>query len=72
MLKLNMENKNWLNEKIPGVEELVVYLTKLNDNIMVYVKKIYADTKDGIKIYEMSNGISYKKNEGDETWIIIN
>ena len=68
--KLQKEEKKWLTEKIPGVEELIIYLTKFNDSIMVYVKKIYADAKDGIKIYEMSNGLSYKKSE-DEQWIII-
>ena len=57
-------------EKLPGVEELIFHLTKLNDNVMVYVKKIYTDDKNGDKVYEMSNGSSYKKSV-DGRWSVV-
>ena len=64
------EESRWLAEKLPGVEELIFHLTKLNDNIMVYVKKINNDDKNGDKVYEMSNGSSYKKGV-DGRWSIV-
>jgi hypothetical protein len=57
-------------EKLLCIEELIVYLTKRNDNIMVYVKKIYRNDENGNKIYEMSNGISYTKNVNGEWYIV--
>ena len=57
-------------EKLLRIEELMIYLTKRNDSIMVYVKKIYLDPESGIKIYEMSNGISYTKDKNGEWYII--
>ena len=59
-----------LPAKLLNVEELIFYLTKLNDNIMVYVKKIYNDAINGDKIYEMSNGTSYQK-DADGNWLIV-
>lgn len=69
LLSLNKEN-NWLPDKLPGIEELVFYLTKLNDNIMVYVKKITNDALNGDKIYEMSNGLSYQR-DSNGNWYIL-
>ena len=57
-------------EKLLCIEELMIYLTKLNDSIMVYVKKIYFDPDTGIKVYEMSNGISYTKDKNGEWYTI--
>ncbi len=71
MQLLSFETKiNFLPENILSIQEVIVHLTKLNDNVMVYVKKIYTDTKAGSKIYEMSNGLSCTKNE-DGKWFII-
>lgn len=59
-----------LPEKLISIHELLIYLTKLNDSVMVYVKRIYTSEDEGIKIYEMSNGFSYKTEDGN--WIICN
>ena len=59
------EDLNTLPEKLISIHELISYLTRLNDNVMVYVKKIYEAAEDGIKIYEMSNGLSYKNANGN-------
>ena len=58
---------NFLPETLISIHELIIYLTKLNDSVMVYVKKIYTSEDDANKIYEMSNGISYKNSDGN--WI---
>lgn len=71
MQLLSFEKKiNYLPEDILSVQEVIVHLTKLNDNIMVYVRKIYIDAKAGFKIYEMSNGLSCTKNEKGR-WFIV-
>jgi hypothetical protein len=62
--------KKWLQEVLPSIHELIFYLTKLNDSIMVYVKKIYKDPDEGNNIYEMSNGLSYTKDH-DGNWYVL-
>jgi len=71
MLLLSFEKeKKHLPENVLSIEEVINYLTKLNDNIMVYVTRIYIDSKCGAKIFEMSNGLSCRKND-DGKWIIV-
>lgn len=54
------EDYQWLHE-IPGtVSSLINYLTKENNGIRVYEKKKF--TRNGVEIYEMSNGLSYSKD----------
>lgn len=62
---------NWLPHNPLSIHELVCYLTSRNDNIMVYVKKIYTNYKNNKQVYEMSNGISYSKS-ADGKWYMIN
>ena len=54
------EDQQWLHE-IPGtLAALVNYLTRENNGIRVYEKgKLF---KNGLEIYEMSNGLSYSKD----------
>jgi len=70
LLLSSKEESKWLPEKLPGVEELIFHLTRLNDNVMVYVKRIYKDDRNGEKIYVMSNGLSYKKGL-DGRWSVV-
>ena len=62
--------EKWLREVLPSIHELLFYLTKLNDSIMVYVKKIYKDADHESNIYEMSNGLSYTQ-DGEGKWLIL-
>jgi len=62
--------EKWLREVLPSIHELLFYLTRLNDSIMVYVKKIYKSPKDGKNIYEMSNGSSYTQDNEGKWWIL--
>lgn len=63
------EDPQWLHE-IPGtMTALINFLTGENNNIRVYVKKNGA-LKDGRESFEMSNGLTYAKdNEG--RWEIV-
>jgi hypothetical protein len=69
LLPYKKEELNFLPEKLISIHELIIYLTKLNNSVMVYVKRIYINEEDNDKIYEMSNGISYKNSDGN--WIIL-
>jgi len=62
--------EKWLLEVLPTIHELIFHLTRLNDSIMVYVKKIYKDPDEGSNVYEMSNGLSYT-HDGQGRWRIV-
>ena len=54
------EDDQWLHE-IPGtLPALINYLTKENNGIRVYEKRM--TVKNGVEVYEMSNGLSYSKD----------
>lgn len=53
-----------LNEVLPSVNGLIVYLTRQNNGIPV--REIRQFEEDGILIYEMSNGLSYYKNDENQ------
>jgi len=59
------EDYQWLHE-IPGtVSALINYLTKVNNGIRVYEKR--RSIKNGVEVFEMSNGLSYSK-DSDGKW----
>ena len=54
------EDDQWLHE-IPGtLNALINYLTRENNGIRVYEKRKFV--KNGLELYEMSNGLSYSKD----------
>ena len=54
------EDDQWLHD-IPGtISALTNYLTKENNGIRVYEKKVLV--KKGVTVHEMSNGILYSKD----------
>ena len=54
------EDYQWLHE-IPGtLTALINYLTRENNGVRVYEKRQYI--KDGVEVFEMSNGLSYSKD----------
>jgi len=54
------EDDQWLHE-IPGtLPALINYLTKENNGIRVYEKRM--TIKNDVEVHEMSNGLSYTKD----------
>jgi len=54
------EDDQWLHD-IPGtITALINYLTRENNGIRVYEKRMFII--DGKEIHEMSNGLSYSKD----------
>jgi hypothetical protein len=55
------EDDQWLHE-IPGtLPALINYLTRENNGIRVYEKRM--TIKNSVEVYEMSNGLSYLKDK---------
>jgi hypothetical protein len=61
------EDEQWLHEIRYTLASLINYLTKENNGIRVYEKKMVI--KDQIKIYAMSNELAYSK-DADSKWQI--
>jgi hypothetical protein len=62
--------EQWLHEVSPTVNALIVYLTRENNGIRVYERKLYVDKKSGKEIWEMSNGMKYGKDD-DGRWMMV-
>ncbi len=60
--------EQWLHDIQPTLSALIVYLTRENNGIRVYEKKKFVDKK-GKEIYEMSNGLSYAKDESSKWYV---
>ena len=55
------EDDQWLHD-IPGtLTALINYLTRENNGVRVYEKKVLV--KNGTEVHEMSNGLSYSKDK---------
>ena len=63
-------DEQWLHEVQPTLHALVVYLTRENNGIRVYEIKNYLHPKTGNTVHDMSNGLSYSKDE-DNRWMVV-
>ena len=62
-------DEQWLHDVTPTLNALIVFLTRENNGIRVYEKKQYNDPKTGKEVYEMSNGLTYTK-DNDGRWMV--
>jgi hypothetical protein len=62
-------DEQWLHDIQPTINALIVYLTRENNGIRVYVQKTVTG-KDGRELQVMSNGMSYAKDP-DGKWEIV-
>jgi len=61
--------EQWLHDIQPTLNALIVYLSRENNGIRVYEKKNFVDKK-GKEIYEMSNGLSYAKDDNSKWYVV--
>ena len=61
-------DEQWLHDIQPTLNALIVYLTRENNGIRVYEQKSFID-KNGKEIHQMSNGLSYAKDEN--VWYVV-
>ncbi len=57
------EDGQLLSDITPTMGSLIQFLTRGNNGVRVYERKNYKDVK-GRTIHEMSDGLSYTKDEG--------
>jgi hypothetical protein len=62
--------EQWLHEVQPTIHALIVYLTRENNGVRVYEKRNYHDPKIDKQVFEMSNGLTYSKDE-EGKWYIL-
>ena len=58
----------WLDDVPPTLNALINFLTRENNGIRVYEKS--SRIEEGREVHDMSNGLSYAKNERG-TWQIV-
>ena len=63
-------DEQWLHEIAPTMNALIVYLTRENNGIRVNEQKMYSDNKTGKDVVQMSNGLSYTKDDNGR-WSIV-
>ncbi|MBX3257082.1 MAG: hypothetical protein KF862_23300 [Chitinophagaceae bacterium] len=63
-------DEQWLHEVGPGLPALLIYLTRENNGIRVYEKRKYTHEKTLRAVHEMSNGLSYSKDENGQWYIV--
>jgi hypothetical protein len=59
----------WLSDVAPSLQALIVFLTKENNGVRVYEKRQYQNNA-GRTLHEMSNGITYAKDNNGK-WEMI-
>ena len=60
-----------LNEIAPNLGALKAYLRRDNGGVPVHETKTYYSEKYGRDVYEMSDGLTYAKNDEDKWYIIL-
>lgn len=63
-------DEQWLHEVAPTLNALIVYLTRENNGIRVYEKRSYNHPKLNKEVHEMSNGLTYAKDD-EGKWYVV-
>jgi hypothetical protein len=63
-------DEQWLHEIQPTMNALIAFLTRENNGIRVYEKRNFLDPKTGKQVFEMSNGLTYGKDD-EGRWYVL-
>jgi hypothetical protein len=63
-------DEQWLHDVAPTLNALIVYLTRENNGIRVYERKTFVDPKTNREAHEMSNGLSYAKDDSGKWYVV--
>jgi hypothetical protein len=63
-------DEQWLHEIQPTMNALVVYLTRENNGIRVYEKRSYEHPREKREVHEMSNGLTYAKDDAGKWYVV--
>ena len=62
--------EQWLHDVGPSLNALVIYLSRENNGIRVYEQKTRIDPTTNREVHDMSNGLSYAKDEKG-IWYVV-
>ena len=62
-------DEQWLHDVQPTLQALIVFLTRENNGIRVYEKGTYINPKNNREVHQMSNGLSYAKDDEGKWYI---
>ena len=62
-------DEQWLHDVLPTLNALINYLSRENNGVRVYEKKVMIG-KDGREVHFMSNGLSYAIGD-DGKWFVV-
>ncbi|MCO5935455.1 hypothetical protein NAF17_07870 [Mucilaginibacter sp. RB4R14] len=60
----------WLHEIDPSMNALLVFLQQENGGMRIYERKNYYNATEGRNVYQMSDSLSYIKNN-ESKWYIV-
>ncbi len=63
-------DEQWLHDVAPTINALIIYLTRENNGVRVYEKRSFLSPKHNREVHEMSNGLSYVKDDHGQ-WFVI-
>ena len=66
---LKESDDQWLHDVAPTLSALLIYLMRENNGIRVYEEKRTIDA-GGHEVYDMSNGLSYVKDDAGK-WRVV-
>jgi len=64
------EDGQWLHDVPPVLTALINYLTRENNGIRVYEQRSFFHTKEKREAHQMSNGLTYARDD-EGKWYII-
>jgi hypothetical protein len=67
---VNEKDEMSLQDVLPSITALILFLTRENNGIRVYEKKTVNDSVNNREIHVMSNGLSYSKDENSKWYVI--
>jgi hypothetical protein len=62
-------DEQWLHDINPTMQALINYLTRENNGIRVYEKKTFFHEKEKREAVEMSNGLTYAKDDSEKWYV---
>jgi hypothetical protein len=60
----------WMHEIGPSMNALMVFLQRENGGMRIYERKTYYNTIEARDVHQMSDGLSYAKND-EGNWYIV-
>jgi hypothetical protein len=67
---VNEKDEMSLQDVLPSITALILFLTRENNGIRVYEKRTVKDPDNNREVHVMSNGLSYAKDEHSKWYVV--